>query len=194
MYKQVFKPIADRCLALLLLLLFSPLWLIISILSIAFNGKPLLFKQRRTGQGGVLFTIFKLRTIPIGGDGSDDTMKLKLSIWSRFLRKSGFDEWPQLFNILLGQMSFVGPRPLLPEYLGRYSSDQFRRHDTLPGLTGLAQIKGRNSIEWDKRFEYDIKYVDEQSFRMDLKILLLTPIVFLQKKGSEISEPFTGNQ
>ncbi len=165
-----------RIFDLTLLFLISPLSLslliILTILNLLLNGRPVFFKQKRIGYLNRVFTIYKFRTMPIGTDYNNNIKNL--SRWNKFLRSSSLDEIPEFYNILIGDMSFVGPRPLLTEYLNLYNKQNLRRHDVLPGITGLAQINGRNSISWKDKFFYDIEYVDNQSIYIDVKIIILT--------------------
>lgn len=142
-------------------------------------GRPIFFRQERAGRGDRPFHILKLRTMH-EGPGSDAE---RLTKWGRFLRSSSLDELPELWNILRGDMSLVGPRPLPTVYLPRYSSDQARRHEVRPGITGWAQVNGRNELSWTRQFELDLWYVDHASFLLDLKILGLTLTTVLQRKG-----------
>lgn len=176
--------------ALTLLLLLTPLLILLSVCSLFLQGSPLFFKQTRPGKGGTLFTLTKFRSMQLGRGTDGDRM----SGWGRFLRRFGLDELPELWNILKGDMSFVGPRPLLPEYLPRYNETQARRHEVRPGLTGWAQIHGRNTIDWEQKFELDVWYVDHASPGLDLKVLFLTVTHLLQKNdGDQLIGPFLGN-
>jgi undecaprenyl phosphate N,N'-diacetylbacillosamine 1-phosphate transferase len=174
---------------------------VLAILSLFIGlGIVKIFTQQRVGKNGKLFKLFKLKTM---NDRKDEKGKLlpdaqRLTSLGKWLRKMSIDELPQLYNILRGDMSLIGPRPLLPSYLPLYNDFQNRRHEVLPGITGWAQVKGRNSISWSKRFELDVFYVDHQSFLLDMKIIVLTIInVFLRKgisgEGSVTMKPFTGN-
>ena len=174
---------------------------VLAILSLFIGlGIVKIFTQQRVGKNGKLFMLFKLKTM---NDMKDDEGRLlpdakRLTRIGKWLRKMSIDELPQFYNILKGDMSLIGPRPLLPSYLPLYSDFQNRRHEVLPGITGWAQVKGRNSISWSKRFELDIYYVDHQSLVLDVKIIVLTIInVFLRKgisgEGSVTMKPFTGN-
>ena len=164
-------------------------------------GSPVLFAQERPGLGGKLFTLYKFRTMTDekGSDGkflSDDE---RLTDFGRLLRSTSLDELPELFNILRGEMSLVGPRPLLVEYLKRYSPRQSRRHEVRPGLTGYAQVMGRNSLSWEERLERDVDYVEHITFLGDLKILFGTVKIVLKREGissktSPTMEIFIGNQ
>ena len=164
-------------------------------------GRPILFKQQRPGFKGKPFPICKFRTMTDrrAEDGSLLPDSERLTPLGRFLRAYSLDEFPELVNILRGEMSFVGPRPLLMEYLERYSPEQARRHDMVPGLTGWAQVNGRNAITWQDKFNYDVWYVDHWSFWLDIKILLLTFWKVIKRegvsqKGQATTEYFMGNQ
>jgi lipopolysaccharide/colanic/teichoic acid biosynthesis glycosyltransferase len=199
MYKNFFKPILDFITAIIVLLLVSPI-LIFSViaLSVVNSGTPF-FVQRRPGIGGRIFKIVKLKTMTDERDASGDLLPDadRLTFIGRIVRKTSLDEIPQLFNVLIGTMSLVGPRPLLPSYLELYSEDQARRHDVKPGITGWAQVNGRNSISWEKKFELDVWYVDNQTFILDVRILILTvKKVFLREginsSGQATTESFKG--
>ncbi len=168
---------------LLLFSLFFFMAIFFFVLSYTLRQNPI-FVQQRIGKNNTPFLIYKFKTM-VG-----DIVPNKLCL---VMRKLAIDELPQLWNIILGDMSFVGPRPLLPEYLPLYSVQQQQRHLVLPGLTGLAQIKGGNMLSWEKRLALDVKYVQNQSFKLDLSILLATILVFTTKKSSHFSESFTGN-
>lgn len=172
MLKRVF----DVTLSFFLLLFLSPILLFVAVTVYIFLGKPVLFKQKRVGYGNKIFTIYKFRTMKntLGKDGHPLADHKRLTRLGKILRNFSLDELPQLINILKGDMSFVGPRPLLVEYLPLYDKNQIRRHLVRPGITGWAQVNGRNAIEWDKKFQLDIWYVDHHSFLLDLKIIWLT--------------------
>jgi sugar transferase EpsL len=189
------KRLLDICVALGALIVLFPIILVTALISRLVQGSPVLFSQPRPGKDGKIFVLRKFRTMKTG-DGSDEA---RLTGWGSFLRKTTLDELPQLWNILKGDMSLVGPRPLLVEYLPLYSPEQGRRHDVRPGLTGWAQVKGRNSLSWEEKFEYDVWYVDNQSFFLDLKIIFLTFVTVLARKGinqegSATMERFTGSK
>lgn len=152
---------------------------------LVFTGRPVLFKQVRPGYKGRPFTIYKFRTMTddTGKTGRQLTDEERLTDVGRFLRKFSLDELPQLFNVAKGDLSFVGPRPLLMEYIPLYTPEQARRHDVRPGITGLAQVKGRNAITWEERFDLDIYYVDHRSFRLDMKILADTVSTVISREG-----------
>ncbi len=171
------------------LVIISPLVLIIAVLVRFLHGTPVLFRQPRPGYQGRPFYIYKFRSMT---DARDETGSLlpdaaRLTGLGRFLRATSLDELPELFNILRGEMSLVGPRPLLMQYLERYSPEQARRHDVLPGITGWAQINGRNALTWEDKFKLDVWYVDNRSFWLDIKILLLTLWKVFTREG--ISQP-----
>jgi sugar transferase EpsL len=163
-------------------------------------GPPVLFRHQRPGLYGRPFELLKFRTMKLTAD-SDDTLtaeRQRLTRFGAFLRSTSLDELPQLYNVLKGDMSLVGPRPLMMEYLGKYSAEQWRRHDALPGMTGWAQVNGRNAVDWDRKFELDLWYIDHQSFWLDLKILALTlPAILLRKDircpGEPSMTPFQGS-
>lgn len=176
MYKQFLKRLIDLSASIVLLLLFSPVMFLIIILQLFFHKGKLFFKQQRPGYKGQLFFILKFKTM---SDSLDENGNLlpdvkRLTPWGSFLRKTSLDELPQLINIVKGEMSLVGPRPLLTEYLSLYNERQKRRHDVRPGVTGWAQINGRNAISWDQKFELDIWYVEHLSLWLDIKILFRT--------------------
>ena len=172
MYKKVFKRFFDIILSLLAIIALSPILLIVSILVLIFMGWPILFKQPIPGKNEKIFNMYKFRTMTnkkdIDGNLLPDNQRINL--FGNILRKTSVDELPELFCILFGKMSFVGPRPLLVKYLPYYTKEEHRRHEVRPGLTGLAQINGRNLVGWSERFKLDIEYVNNISFVGDLKI------------------------
>ena len=184
-----FKEVVDRSFALFALLFLSPVLGLVSLLVLLNLGSPVFFFQRRPGLYSVPFCLIKFRTMSNRRDSSGILLpdSDRLTPFGSWLRSSSFDELPALINIVRGEMSFIGPRPLLMQYLPLYSSDQLRRHDVKPGFTGLAQIKGRNSISWEEKFFHDVYYVDNQGFWLDLRILLLTIWIVFRKEG--ISAP-----
>lgn len=199
MYKLIFKSLLDFILALIGFLLLSPLFIIITIcLFFANQGKPF-FIQKRPGKNGKIFSIVKFKTM---NDKKDDNGQLlsdaeRLTAVGSFVRKTSLDEIPQLLNVIKGDMSLIGPRPLLTHYLHLYNDFQNRRHEVKPGITGWAQVNGRNAISWDKKFEYDVWYVDNISFGLDFKILLKTAQKVMQSEGINAAnaatiEPFNG--
>jgi sugar transferase EpsL len=167
------------------LLLLSPLLLVLALLVLVRHGFPVLFRQARPGRGGRLFGILKFRTMTLARNASGDLLSdaERLSGVGRFLRATSLDELPELWNVLKGDMSLVGPRPLLPEYLDRYTPEQARRHEVRPGITGWAQVNGRNAISWEEKFKLDVWYVDHPSFGLDIKILLMTFWNVITRKG-----------
>ncbi|UYN90794.1 MAG: sugar transferase [Anaerolineales bacterium] len=183
------KRIFDLLLTLLALPLLLPLVLLIGLLVRIFLGRPVLFRQPRPGIGGLPFMLYKFRTMrdAAGPDGQPLPDAQRLTGFGRLLRASSLDELPELWNVLRGEMSLVGPRPLLMRYLDRYTPLQFRRHLTLPGMTGWAQINGRNNVSWEDKFALDVWYVDNWSLWLDIKILLLTPLKVLRREG--INQP-----
>ncbi len=180
----LFKDFLDRLLAILLLILFSPLLLFSGLLIRFFMGKPIFFLQKRPGFHGKPFTIIKLRTMKqLNNDiGEIIPEHKRINFLGRILRESSIDELPELINIIKGDMSFIGPRPLLMEYLPLFSKEHCRRHNVKPGLTGWAQINGRNSIDWEEKFNLDVWYVDNISFLLDIRIFILTIFYVLQRK------------
>lgn len=200
MYIKFFKRIIDFCSALIGLSILSPLLIIVIVgLYFANQGKPFFF-QLRPGLNGVIFKIIKFKTM---NDKKDATGNLlsdaeRLTKIGAFVRKTSMDEIPQLINVLKGDMSLIGPRPLLPQYLPLYNELQNKRHDVKPGITGWAQVNGRNAITWDKKFEYDVWYVQHISFKLDVKIFFLTiKKVFISEginmQGQVTTEAFKGN-
>ena len=185
MYKTYFKRIFDFIISLILLILLSPFLLIIALLVRIFLGAPVLFKQKRPGLKGKPFVLYKFRTMTDGKDEQGCLLpdEQRLTKFGQFLRSTSLDELPELFNVLKGDMSLVGPRPLLMEYLPLYSKEQMRRHDVRPGITGWAQVNGRNAITWQEKFKMDVWYVDHLTFMLDIKILLLTIIKVFKREG-----------
>ena len=181
------KRLFDVMLALFLLLLLSPLYLAVSFLILLKMGSPILFRQQRPGKDGKVFGIYKFRTMTNEKDTQGNLLpdELRLVGLGKFIRSASLDELPQIFNVLKGEMSFVGPRPLLVEYLPLYNERQAKRHKVKPGITGWAQVNGRNAISWETKFEYDVWYVEKQSFWLDVKILWLTFLKVV--KRSDIS-------
>jgi len=185
MYSRFLKPLIDIVVSLLGLVILSPVFLIISVsLAFANEGRPLFF-QSRPGKNGKIFRIVKFKTMneKRGPDGNLLSDAERLTPIGRFVRKASLDEIPQLINVLKGDMSLVGPRPLLVEYIPLYSQEQARRHEVRPGITGWAQVNGRNAISWQQKFEYDVWYVDHVSFVLDLRILFLTIKNVIKRDG-----------
>ena len=170
------KSLFDKTLALFLIILFSPIYMVVSLLILWKMESPILFRQRRPGYKEKIFGIYKFRTMTNEKDEHGNLLpdEQRLVGIGKFIRSTSLDELPQLFNVLKGEMSFVGPRPLLIEYLDLYNDKQKRRHDVKPGITGWAQVNGRNAISWKQKFEYDVWYVDNQSFWLDMEILWMT--------------------
>lgn len=185
MYKHFFKRILDFIAALLLLILFSPIMLWAAWRIRRELGSPVLFTQARPGLNAKIFKIYKFRTMSDERDENGNLLpdELRLKGFGAKLRASSIDELPQLFNVLKGDMSFIGPRPLLVEYLPLYSPRQASRHSVRPGITGLAQVNGRNDISWAAKLEYDALYAEKLSFLLDIKIALLTIKKVLKKEG-----------
>ena len=179
------KLIGDRLMAALLLLLFSPILLVVAILVRLRMGSPVVFTQARPGKDGKIFTVYKFRTMTSDCDANGNLLsdEERLIPLGQFFRKASLDELPQLWNVFVGDMSFVGPRPLLVRYLERYNSEQARRHDVRPGITGWAQVNGRNTLSWDEKFALDLWYVDNWSLWLDFKILLLTVKKVFKQEG-----------
>lgn len=201
MYKNLIKPILDFILAFLLIIIFSPIILIVALLIKLKLGSPILFTQERPGLNGKIFRIYKFRTMSDERDSKGDLLsdELRLKGFGKLIRKSSLDELPQLFNVLKGEMSFVGPRPLLVEYLKLYNQEQAKRHNVKPGITGWAQVNGRNTISWEEKFKLDVYYVEHISFMLDCKILYMTFFKVLKRKDINSNtnitmEKFTGNK
>lgn len=196
----VVKRLMDLIITLPVLILLSPVILIIGILVAIQFGFPILFKQERPGYRGKIFTIYKFRTMQNRRDDQGQLLPdaQRLTKFGRFLRAASLDELPELVNVLKGDMSLVGPRPLLVEYLPRYNPTQFRRHEVLPGITGWAQVHGRNAITWQDKFDLDVWYVDNWSVWLDIKTIILSVVKVLRREGisqpgQATAEPFVGN-
>lgn len=185
MYRDHLKRLFDVIAVLATCWATLPLMVAIAICVWVRLGTPILFRQYRPGLGGVGFEFYKFRTMSNERNSRGELLSdsERLSSFGRFLRSTSLDELPSIFNVLVGDMSLVGPRPLLMEYLQKYDSIQARRHEVRPGITGLAQVKGRNLLSWSRKFEYDVEYVDSVSFIGDLKILLLTTVRVLDRSG-----------
>ncbi|WP_278970903.1 sugar transferase [Phocaeicola barnesiae] len=201
MYKNYLKRAIDFCLALLAVMLIWPVMLVVAVV-LALSNKTfrVIFTQLRPGKNGKLFKIMKFKTMT---DARDENGHLlpdaqRLTKMGRLVRSTSLDELPQLLNVLKGDMALIGPRPLLPQYLPLYSPEQARRHEVRPGITGWAQVNGRNDISWKRKFELDVWYVDHCSFRLDLQIVLLTVKKVMvregvTKEGQATTEYFNGN-
>jgi sugar transferase EpsL len=194
------KRVFDLFLVLLSLPLILPIYLLLVLLVLAKFNSPILFKQSRPGLHGKIFNIYKFRSMTNESDKEGVLLsdELRLTKFGKLLRSTSLDELPSLWNVLKGEMSLVGPRPLLVEYLPLYSSKQARRHEVKPGITGWAQVNGRNAISWDKKFDLDVWYADNQSTLLDIKILYMTIIKVITRSGISqdrqvTMEKFKGN-
>ncbi len=189
MYTKIIKPFSDRVCALVLLLVLSPILLVIYILLCLFNRDNPLFFQERPGFHGKLFKIIKFKTMTDERDESGKLLpdKQRLTSLGKIVRKTSADELPQLINILKGEMSFIGPRPLIPEYLPFYTKVERARHNVKPGISGLAQVNGRNTLDWNQRLAYDVEYVKTISLKNDSLILLKSVIIILSFKSGYIN-------
>ncbi|HBV83462.1 MAG TPA: sugar transferase [Lachnospiraceae bacterium] len=201
MYKHFFKRVIDFCIAFVVLgVLLVPLFVIILWLHFANKGAGAFFMQERPGKNGKIFKVIKFKTMTDERDANGNLLPdaQRLTKVGRFVRSTSIDELPQLINVLKGDMALIGPRPLLPQYLPLYSKEQARRHEVRPGITGWAQVNGRNAISWTKKFELDVWYVDHCSFLFDLKIVFMTIKKVFVREGissatSATMEYFTGN-
>ncbi|MEG3971438.1 sugar transferase [Microcoleus sp. T2B6] len=184
-FSKLIKWVLDRVVAAIALLIFSPILLIVAIAIHIRMGSPVFFTQARPGKDSRIFNVYKFRTMTSERDAEGNLLpdKQRLTSLGQFLRKTSLDELPQLWNVLKGQMSFVGPRPLLPTYLPYFSEKETKRHDVLPGITGLAQINGRNHLLWDERLAFDVYYVENWSLFMDVKILVQTVEKVLRREA-----------
>lgn len=201
MYRKYIKRILDFTLSLIALIVLSPILLITAILVKIKLGSPIIFKQQRPGKNEKIFTLYKFRTMTDKKDEEGNLLpdEKRLTKFGEILRNTSIDELPELINILKGDMSIVGPRPLLVEYLELYDEKQKHRHNVRPGLTGLAQISGRNSITWEEKFEEDIQYINKITFIVDVKIILKTILkVFkregIAQEGNATMEKFKGSE
>jgi len=184
-YRHVIKRLLDIFLSGIALILLSPVLLVVAILVRTKLGSPVLFKQERPGKDEKIFTLYKFRTMTSERDDNGELLpdEVRLTPFGKMLRSTSLDELPELINIFKGEMSIIGPRPLLVKYLPLYNDEQKHRHDVRPGLTGLAQINGRNAITWEQKFEYDVEYVNNLSFALDCKIFWGTVSAVLKREG-----------
>ncbi len=185
MYKNYLKRGMDFILSLLAIIVLSPIYIIVAVLVRIKLGSPILFKQNRPGKNEKIFEMYKFRTMTEAKDANGELLpdEVRLKKFGKLLRSTSLDELPELFNILKGDMSIIGPRPLLVEYLPRYNAEQKRRHEVRPGLSGLAQVNGRNAISWEEKFKYDVQYVDHVTFIGDWKIIFQTIRNVLKREG-----------
>ncbi len=201
LYRRFFKRLFDIILSLFAIVVLSPVLIITAILVRVKLGSPVIFCQKRPGLNGKIFNLYKFRSMNDARDEKGELLsdEVRLTSFGKKLRATSLDELPEFFNILKGDMSFVGPRPLLVQYLPLYNEEQAHRHDVLPGLTGLAQVNGRNAITWEKKFEYDVEYARNVSFILDMKIIFATFGKVFKRDGissatSATMEPFTGTK
>ncbi len=196
-YEKYLKRLLDCVCSLAAFLVLSPVFAATALLVKVTLGSPVLFAQERPGKDGKIFKLFKFRSMTDKRDENGQLLpdQARLTRFGRMLRTTSLDELPELFNIIKGDMSLVGPRPLLVRYLPRYSERQARRHEVRPGLTGWAQVNGRNFVSWEEKFEHDVFYVDHISFLMDMKIIIKTVFVVLEHKGISVDIPeFMGTE
>ncbi|WP_339068114.1 sugar transferase [Fusobacterium animalis] len=193
MYKSFIKRVVDIFLSVIFIVLFWWLYIIIAILVRIKLGSPVIFKQKRPGLNEKVFTMYKFRTMTDKKDINGNLLpdKDRLTKFGKFLRSTSLDEIPELLNVIRGEMSLVGPRPLLVEYLKKYSKEERKRHEVRPGITGWAQVNGRNNTTWDDRFKNDIYYVENISFLLDLKIIIKTILKVIKKSDINQSETET---
>lgn len=201
MYRNYFKTLLDKLLSLLGIVLLSPVFIVVFVVLFFNNKGKVFFVQNRPGKNGKIFKIIKFKTMNDKKDAQGNLLSDadRLSVFGKIVRKTSLDEIPQLFNVLIGNMSLIGPRPLLPEYLPLYNSFQYKRHLVKPGITGWAQVNGRNAITWQKKFELDVWYVNHLSFWLDIKIIFLTiKKVFVSEginaEGEATTIAFKGNE
>lgn len=188
MYKKFLKRCLDLLLSLMVLSILSPVFLVMILLGTIFmRGNPF-YTQERPGKDGKIFRLIKFRSMTNRKDARGVLLPdaQRVTAYGRFIRAASLDELPEFLNILIGNMAFIGPRPLLVEYLPYYSSEEMRRHEVLPGLTGLAQVNGRNGLSWEERFRLDVQYVDNLSFLLDVKIVFLTVKAVLCRSGVQV--------
>ena len=201
MYRNFLKRLLDFVLSLIASIILSQVMLVVAVLVRIKLGSPVLFQQQRPGKDEKIFNMYKFRTMTDERDENGELLpdEVRLTKFGKTLRSTSLDELPELFNIVKGDMSIVGPRPLLVRYLPLYNERQKHRHDVRPGFTGLAQVNGRNSISWEEKFEWDVKYVEHVTFLRDCRIILKTIAVVLKRDGissatSATMEEFTGNR
>jgi len=192
-WRLAIKVVLDRAIATLLLLGLSPVMVAIALLIWAKSGRPIFYRQLRPGRNAKPFVIVKFRTMKQAVNPQEELSSDadRMTSLGRFLRTTSWDELPELWNVLRGEMSLVGPRPLLVQYLDRYTPEQTRRHDVLPGITGWAAVNGRNALTWERRFEFDVWYVDHWSLLLDLKILLRTITTVAKRQGISMEGHYT---
>lgn len=201
MYRSFFKRVFDFILSLTAIIILSPVLLLLTVIGAFRMGGNPFFTQDRPGKDGKVFKLVKFRSMNNKRDERGELLpdEKRLTYYGKFLRNTSFDELPELINILKGDMAIVGPRPLLVRYLTRYNETQARRHEVRPGLTGLAQVNGRNAISWEEKFRYDVEYVDNLSLMLDIKIILMTVLKVVKRDGissenSATMEEFMGQQ
>lgn len=199
MYKSFFKRILDFTVSFIAIIVFSPIFMLVALLLLLNNKGSVFFFQKRPGKNEQIFKVVKFKTMTDKKDKNGNLLPDadRLTKLGKFVRKTSLDELPQLINVLKGDMSLIGPRPLLPEYLPLYNNTQKRRHSVKPGITGWAQVNGRNAISWSKKFEFDVWYVDNMSFFLDLKIIALTILKVIKSedinaKNMATTEKFNG--
>jgi hypothetical protein len=201
MYRSFFKRVFDFILSLTAIIILSPVLLLLTVIGAFLMGGNPFFTQDRPGKDGKVFKLFKFKSMNNKRDERGELLpdERRLTSYGQFIRNTSFDELPELINILKGDMAIVGPRPLLVRYLTRYNKTQARRHEVRPGLTGLAQVNGRNAISWEEKFRYDVEYVDNLSLMLDIKIILMTVLKVVKRDGissenSATMEEFMGQQ
>jgi hypothetical protein len=201
MYRSLFKRVFDFILSLTAIIILSPVLLLLTVIGAFLMGGNPFFTQERPGKDGKIFKLVKFRSMNNKRDDRGELLpdEKRLTYYGKFLRNTSLDELPELINILKGDMAIVGPRPLLVRYLTRYNKTQARRHEVRPGLTGLAQVNGRNAISWEEKFRYDVEYVDNLSLMLDIKIILMTVLKVVKRDGissenSATMEEFMGQQ
>jgi sugar transferase EpsL len=185
LYRRYGKRVLDLAVSMVVLVLLAPVLMVTAVLVRARLGSPVIFRQRRPGRDGRPFQMWKFRTMTDARDARGNLLpdEQRLTRFGQLLRSTSLDELPELWNVLRGEMSLVGPRPLLMEYLDRYTPEQARRHEVRPGITGWAQVNGRNSLSWEEKFEHDVWYVENQSLMLDLKILWKTLVSVVRREG-----------